>query len=102
MRIASRRDENEPALRQRAQLNGWTWEPVSSPGFPDAVCARDGMLKVVEVKMPKGKLTPAQVETFARLARAGVDVHILITLEDVDRVLPPRARRILATPSRGQ
>lgn len=101
MRIAARRDENEPALYKRATVtNGWTVEKVSSPGHPDWLCARDGVLKVVEVKMPGGKLTPAQEKVFPRLAAAGVPVEIVVTEEDVDRVLPPRPRRPVKHPAR--
>jgi len=101
MRYASKRDENEPAIVQALELAGWTVVPVSSRGAPDLLCARRGVLKLLEVKGPDGDLTPAQEETFARLAGALVTVHVVRTPEEalmavrapVEGVLPPLPKK---------
>lgn len=89
MRRAAKRDANEPSLRLRAELNGWTILPVSSPGEPDWNAVRDGVVRPCEIKMPDGDLTPRQREVFARYAAAGYVVPILVTEDDVNRELPP-------------
>lgn len=97
MRRAAKRDDTEPAIVQALQLAGWTVLRVSDGGVPDLLCARSGVLKLLEVKSPGGRLTDAQERTFQRLAAALVTVHVVTTPEEalvavkapVESVLPP-------------
>lgn len=93
MRWAAKRDTNEKELLTRARLNGWFVHQISSPGAPDWTCIRDGAVVFVDVKMPDGELKPLQEKMFPRYADAGSPVHLVVTEDDVDRVLPPRVRR---------
>lgn len=93
LRRAAKRDANEPALLTRARLNGWTVLQQNEAGRPDWLCMRAGVVRFVEVKMPDGELTPLQAETFPLYEASGCPVAVVRTLDDVDRVLPPRARR---------
>lgn len=82
MRWAAKRDANEPEIVKALERAGWLVMKVSDKGAPDLLCARKGRLVLVEVKGPKGKLTPAQVESHARLSFAGVTVHVVTTPEE--------------------
>lgn len=77
MRRAAKRDDNEPLIVQAIQSAGWTVIRVSSPGFPDLACAKDGLFVPLEVKSDDGDLTPAQEKTFTELANAGVQVPVV-------------------------
>lgn len=60
-------------------------------GFPDLVAARAGRLALVEVKNPDlppsaRRLSPAEADVHTQLARAGVPVHVVETLADVERL----------------
>jgi len=79
MRHAAKRDANEPEIVEALELSGWTVIPVSDTGVMDLLCIRRGVVKLLEVKGPKGKLTPAQEKTFARIHAAGGTVHVVRT-----------------------
>lgn len=82
MRWAAKRDANEPEIVKALERAGWLVMKVSDKGAPDLLCAKKGRLVLVEVKGPKGKLTPAQEEAHAYLAAAGVTVHVVTTPEE--------------------
>lgn len=65
---ARRRDANEAAIIEALRDIGVTVIPLSEKGVPDlmAYSKWDG-LRLIEVKMPKGTLTPAQQEMRALL-----------------------------------
>jgi len=50
---------------------------------------------LVEVKAPDGRLSPIQAAEHADIALTGHQVHVVWSLEDVDRLMPPPDR---ATP----
>lgn len=77
MRRAAKRDDNEPLIVRAIQSAGWTVVRVSDRGVPDLLCAKDGRLEMLEVKSGDGDLTPAQRETFTKLATAGVLVQVV-------------------------
>lgn len=77
MRRAAKRDDNEALIVTALQSAGWTVIRVSSPGFPDLACAKDGLFVPLEVKSDDGDLTPAQEKTFTELANAGVQVPVV-------------------------
>lgn len=79
MRHAAKRDANEPEIVRALELSGWTVIPVSDTGVMDLLCIRRGVVRLLEVKGPKGKLTPAQERTFARIHAAGGTVHVVRT-----------------------
>lgn len=82
MRAAARRDNNEPEVVRALELAGWTVVRVSDTGFPDLVAVRRGVLRLLEVKGPKGELTEAQVKLHQRLAAAGLPVAIVRSPEE--------------------
>lgn len=79
MRHAAKRDANEPEIVRALELAGWTVIPISDTGVMDLLCIRRGVIRLLEVKGPKGKLTPAQEKTFARINAAGGTVHVVRT-----------------------
>lgn len=82
MRCAAKRDANEKPIMQALQLAGWSVFPISAPGFPDLFCVRNGAVRLVEVKQPKGKLTEAQVALHQRLKAAGLTVHVVRDVQE--------------------
>lgn len=76
---AKRTDGNHKDIRQAMRDAGCEVEDMSGSGkgFPDTlVYTADGRLLLVEIKMPKGTLTAAQVRFHARFP-----VHIVRTVE---------------------
>ena len=58
------RDRNEPAIVDALEDDGFSVTRIekSKPaGFPDLHAARNGRDVLLEVKQPKGKLTPPQI-----------------------------------------
>lgn len=101
MRAAAKRDANEPEVVRALELAGWTVVRVSDTGFPDLVAVRRGVLRLLEVKGPKGELTEAQVKLHQRLSAAGLPVAIVRSPEEaLAAVLGPAPTfRTLATPN---
>lgn len=76
---AKRTDGNHAAIRDAMRKAGAEVEDLSGSGrgMPDTlVYTADGRLLLVEIKMPKGTLTAAQVRFHARFP-----VHIVRTVE---------------------
>lgn len=76
---AKRTDGNHAAIRDAMRKAGAEVEDLSGTGkgMPDTlVYTADGRLLLVEIKMPKGTLTAAQVRFHARFP-----VHIVRTVE---------------------
>ena len=77
---AKRTDGNHTDIRDAMRDGGAEVEDMSGAGkgFPDTVVyTADGRLLLVEIKMPKGTLTPPQVRFHARFP-----VHIVRSVED--------------------
>lgn len=77
--FARRTDANHAAIRDAMRKAGAEVEDLSGTGkgMPDTlVYTADGRLLLVEIKMPKGTLTAAQVRFHARFP-----VHIVRTVE---------------------
>jgi hypothetical protein len=85
---AARRDNNEPAIRARAEALGFLWleNNASTKGRPDACLLRNGQTLWCEVKVPGEPYTPAQMREFPRLVAKGVPIYVLETTWDVDRL----------------
>jgi hypothetical protein len=61
---------------------------IGRRGAPDrVVMLPDGRLLWVELKAPGAKAKPHQLREHARMARCGQHVHVIDSMEGVDRVL---------------
>lgn len=93
-RHAAKRDANEPTIRKRFAHHGWHTEQLSGTGMPDLnvwpkVNGRGGwrICLLVDVKMPKGKVTPEQVKKWTELHAKGIPVYVARTEADVDALV---------------
>lgn len=91
-RYAAARDKNEPTIRKRFAHHGWHTEQVSGAGMPDLVAFNlhstfHPGVRLVDVKMPKGALKPAQVKKWAALRALGIPVYVVRTEADVDALV---------------
>lgn len=64
MRHAARQDANQRELVTALEQLGWLVDDLSRAGngCPDLVVTRGDITRLVEVKMPKGKRTMAQIK----------------------------------------
>jgi hypothetical protein len=95
-RYAPKRDSNEKQIRARFAHHGWHTEQLSGSGMPDLLAVtwhtRDSMnvpwrsMVLVDVKEPKGKVTPAQEKKWAALLEKGIPVYVARTDADVDAI----------------
>ena len=74
--------EFQQAVVELARLCGWkvyhTYDSRrSAPGFPDLVLARQNVLLFWELKVSKGRATPAQREWLDALKATGANVDVL-------------------------
>ena len=81
-RRAPRRDSNEREVIDALAAIGAAVLPLSGAGVPDLLVAYRGRLYLLEVKGPKGTLTPEQQATAAMLGHASVPVHVVRNAED--------------------
>lgn len=87
MRYAAKRDANEADIRDAFHArNARTW-PVSDGGRPDLVVLHVGRWYLVEVKVPGGRLTRAQVEFIEQVERDGGKVYVVTTEAEVDEIV---------------
>jgi hypothetical protein len=87
LRRAAKVDANHGAIREALRAVGWLVVDTSKvPAFVDLVAAKQGRTEFIEVKVRKGKLTPAQIELHESLQRAGVTVRILRSVDDAMRL----------------
>jgi len=84
--------------RQRAIMAGWFVEKIEKTtrgGFPDRFYARGGRVVLVEWKRPggrisaqqQGRLSAQQQLRHQELRAAGVEVHVVYTIEEANRIL---------------
>lgn len=57
------------------------------PGIPDLCVCHEGRARFIELKALGGRLSPAQREVHERLRRAGFEVEIAHSIEDVATLL---------------
>lgn len=67
------------------------------PGFPDALIIWRGRAFMIELKLPTGRVSKAQIETHIALGRAGAEVAVCRSLKEIQATLfgwqiPLRAR----------
>ena len=82
---AKRTDANHAEIRDAMRAAGATVEDMSGSGkgMPDTlVYTADGRLLLVEIKMPKGTLTAAQVRFHARFP-----VNVVRSVEEAIRLI---------------
>lgn len=68
MRTAARRDTNERTIIDHLEAAGCEVMQLSARGCADLLVFKpsNGLLRLIEVKRPKGKLTEAQAAAFPR------------------------------------
>jgi Holliday junction resolvase len=88
MAFARKVDRNHGEVVDAMRRVGWFVHDTSGAGrgFPDLVAARGGRLVLVEVKGPKGKLTPEQLLFLGEMKSRGVEVHIVRSAEEAARL----------------
>lgn len=71
----------------RARPGTWTVKvaagPWQSKGLPDVLHLEGGRLFALELKAPKGKVTPLQAATLLRLRAAGAVTEVVRSMEDL-------------------
>jgi hypothetical protein len=82
----AKRDANEPIIVEALEAAGWLVIRLSAPGMPDLLCVRRGVLVLMEVKMPKGSVTPKQAETFLEMLSWGYRVPIIRSVKEAVEV----------------
>ena len=63
------------------------WISPGNSGVPDRIVIYRGMVRLVEMKRPGGKLRMQQIITHKKLRKAGVIVDVLYSIDDVDRFI---------------
>ena len=91
MRRAARVDANHTEIIATLRTLGWYVHDTSrlGGGFGDAVAARRGKLRMIEIKNganapSRRKLTPAEKKARAGFAEAGVEVHIITSTVEAE------------------
>lgn len=91
-RIGGRRVTPETAtknvVKQWLTLNGWSWwwhlQSIGTyPGLPDLEAIREGRVVYLEIKSPRGKLSPAQEAFRDMITAAGGEYREVRSLDDV-------------------
>ena len=81
LRRRGRVDANQAEIVEALRAGGWKVQSTANVGggFPDLICARGHDVRLVEVKQPKGTLTPDQ-QRF--IVRDGWPVTIVRSIDD--------------------
>lgn len=80
----------EQYLSRRVSERGglcWKWAATARAGVPDRVVVLRGVVYLVELKSPTGRLSPVQRRVHGMIERAGVAVHVLSSTAAVDEWL---------------
>lgn len=77
----------ERAIRKAAEAGGWLTikmhgGPMSRAGLPDLLCVRNGEVRWIEVKQPKGHATPLQLATMLKLNHQGTPAQVCRSVDD--------------------
>jgi hypothetical protein len=88
MAYAKRVDANHGDVIDALRRCGWFCHDSSGAGngFPDITAARGARLELIEVKGPKGTLTPEQLLFHAEMKAKGVTVRILRSADEAARL----------------
>ena len=66
-------------IKKKLELDGWMVIKLiktSMNGIPDLMCLKDGDVKFIEVKQPKGVISPIQQYVIDNLRTNGFEVEI--------------------------
>jgi hypothetical protein len=77
------------AVKKAAKL-GWFTRKLSwigCDGAPDRLFAHDGQIVFIEFKSPTGELSDSQMWEHRELAKQGVVVHVIDSIEGVDALI---------------
>lgn len=90
MRRRARVDANHASIRAALRSCGWTVLDTSrlGHGFPDLLAARGGRIELIEVKdgakaKSAQKATALECQVYDELARAGVTIRYLTSVDQV-------------------
>ena len=76
-------------IKKKLEADGWTVVKLiktSMNGIPDLLALKDGCCQFIEVKQPKGVLSPIQEYVIKELRKKGFEVNIWINYkEDYER-----------------
>lgn len=93
MRRRAKVDGNHKIIVEALRAAGWYVKDTSGAGngFADLVVAKVGRLELIEVKDPaqppnKRALTEAETAVHLGFAQAGIEVRILMTVEEAVRL----------------
>lgn len=93
-----KRDANEPQIMKRFAAHGWHCEQISGNrlwdlnAYPPQYRTMGVLTYHVDVKMPDGKVTPAQAEKWTALHHKGIPVYVVRTEADVDALMSGELR----------
>lgn len=86
-----KRDDNEPQIMKRFAAHGWHCEQISGNRLWDLLAfnLRLGThsVRLIDVKMPDGSVTQAQVDKWTALHHKGIPVYVVRTEADVDALV---------------
>uniref|UniRef100_A0A6M3JLZ3 Putative VRR-NUC domain-containing protein n=1 Tax=viral metagenome TaxID=1070528 RepID=A0A6M3JLZ3_9ZZZZ len=57
-------------------------------GIPDRVMHYNGEVHYLEIKKPKGKLSPSQLDFYLQCQKDGIPYHVIKSLEDIQEIVP--------------
>jgi hypothetical protein len=80
----------EAAACKEAKADGWRVYKFTSPqrrSVPDRLFIRDGRVVFIEFKRPGEKLTSGQEREIEALRKAGAEVHVCHSTQEVKEVL---------------
>lgn len=75
-----RRDINEAIIVEALEARGFHVDRISGAGIPDLLVSKHGSQWLIEIKRPKGKYTPAQVQWRSKFK--GPAPRVLRTVEE--------------------
>ena len=68
-------------IKKKMQDDGWIVVKLiktSMNGIPDLMCLKEGEVKFIEVKQPKGVISPIQAHVIKTLRENGFDVKVWV------------------------
>ena len=94
MKLRAKVDSNQRSIVLAARANSYQVHHLHQMGggWPDTLWCKDGQMWFVEIKAPKGKLTPRQVEFIEKwkgppiiVGSSFEDIHRAISLQSCQR-----------------
>jgi VRR-NUC domain len=65
--------KHQNKIRRRLENEGWE---ILRGGWPDFICLKNGQVRFIEAKSPRGKLTPLQKKVYALLETFGMNIEV--------------------------